>query len=61
VGDAFVLYTVSPLLQVRLTASNFAPRDYLTGSRYESAASRVSAVTDATSYINWQLRFEMKL
>ncbi len=61
VGDAYVLYTVNPAAQVRLTASNFAPRDYLTGSAYESAAFRETSETNTTSYLNWQLRFELKL
>jgi iron complex outermembrane receptor protein len=61
VGDAYVLYFLSSNAQVRLTASNFAPRDYLTGSRYEDVASRETSETNASSYINWQLRLEMKL
>jgi len=61
VGDAYVLVFLSPNAQVRLTASNFAPRDYLTGNRYEDAALRETSETNASSYINWQLRFELKL
>jgi len=61
VGDAYVLYTINPTAQVRVTASNFAPRDYLTGSNYEGASSRETSETDAASYVNWQLRLELKL
>ncbi len=61
VGDAYVLVFLSPNAQVRLTASNFAPHDYLTGNRYEDATLRETSETNASSYINWQLRLEMKL
>ena len=61
VGDAYVLYTHSPSAQVRLTASNFAPGDYLTGSRFEGPDARETSQTDARSYINWQLRLELRL
>lgn len=61
VGDAYVLVFLSTNAQVRLTASNFAPHDYLTGSRYEGAAVRETSEINASSYINWQLRLEMKL
>ena len=61
VGDAYVLVFLSANAQLRLTASNFAPRDYLTGNRYEDAALRETSETNASSYINWQLRLELKL
>ncbi|MBC7992814.1 MAG: TonB-dependent receptor, partial [Rhizobacter sp.] len=61
VGDAYILCFLSTNAQVRLTASNFAPRDYLTGSRYEDSALRETSETNASSYINWQLRLELKL
>jgi outer membrane receptor for ferrienterochelin and colicins len=61
VGDAYVLVFLSPNAQVRLTASNFAPRDYLTANRYEDATLRETSETNTSSYINWQLRLEMKL
>ena len=61
VSDAYVLCVLSPSAQVRLTASNLAPRDYLTGSSFEGADSRETSETTTTSYINWQLRLELKL
>jgi iron complex outermembrane receptor protein len=61
VGDAYVLVQVSPQLQLRLTASNLLPRDYLTGSRYEDAESRELSQTRASTYVNWLLRLEMNL
>jgi outer membrane receptor for ferrienterochelin and colicins len=61
VSDAYVLCVLSPSAQVRLTASNLAPRDYLTGSSFEGADSRETSETTTTSYINWQLRLELRL
>lgn len=61
VGDVYLLCFLSPDAQLRLTASNLAPRDYLTGSRFEDASLRETSETNASSYINWQLRLEMKL
>ncbi len=61
VGDAYVLVFLSPNAQIRLTASNFVPRDYLTGNRFEDATLRETSETNTSSYINWQLRLEMKL
>jgi outer membrane receptor for ferrienterochelin and colicins len=61
VGDAFAVWTINPSAQLRLGASNFAPRDYVTGNRFEDADSREVAQTTQPSYINWQLRLELKL
>ncbi|HET7794318.1 MAG TPA: TonB-dependent receptor [Rhizobacter sp.] len=60
-GDAFALWTISPATQLRLSASNFAPRDYVTGSRFEDASLRDVSETTQPTYINWQLRLEMRL
>ncbi len=65
VGDAFALWTFSPTLQARLTASNFAPRDYVTGSTFDDARPlanlRETSQTVAPTYLNVQLRLEFKL
>lgn len=61
VVDAFVLYTLRPGMQLRLSGSNLAARDYVTGSRFDNGAIRETSETDTQSYINWQLRLEMKL
>jgi len=55
--DAYGLWVFNPALQLRVTASNIAALDYVTGS---SLGSEVSTTT-APSYINLQLRLEMKL
>lgn len=55
--DAYGLWVFNPALQLRVTASNLAALDYVTGS---SLGSEVSTTT-APSYINLQLRLEVKL
>ncbi len=63
VGDAYALWTVSPTLQIRLTASNLDPRRYVTGSSVDDSLAnlRESAQTVAPTYRNVQLRLEFKL
>ncbi|HEY0817169.1 MAG TPA: TonB-dependent receptor, partial [Rhizobacter sp.] len=66
VADAYVLYAFNPGLQLRVSGSNLAARDYLTGSRYDDTGPGGSGVretseTDTSSYISWQVRLEMKL
>jgi iron complex outermembrane receptor protein len=55
--DAYGLWVFNPALQLRVTASNIAALDYVTGS---SLGSEVSTTT-APSYINLQVRLEIKL
>ncbi len=57
VGDAYLLWTLNPNAQLRFSASNFAPRDYTTVSRYDTSRT----TTTQPSYVNYQLRLEMKL
>ncbi|MEP7297844.1 MAG: TonB-dependent receptor [Burkholderiales bacterium] len=61
--DAFGLWTFSPTLQLRVTATNLAPRDYVTGSGVDDAGAltRETATTVAPTYLNVQFRLEMKL
>ena len=61
VADAFVLYTLRPGMQLRVSGSNLAARDYLTGSRFEGGNVRETSETDTDSSISWQVRLEMKL
>jgi outer membrane receptor for ferrienterochelin and colicins len=55
--DAYGLWVFNPALQLRVTASNIAALDYVTGSTLGTEAS----TTTAPSYINLQLRLEIKL
>ncbi len=65
VADAYVLYAIQPGLQLRVSGSNLAARDYLTGSRFDNTGAggsvRETSETDTNSYISWQVRLEMKL
>jgi len=66
VFDAYALWTLQPGVQLRLSASNLAPRDYLTGGSldFESAPgvfTRETSRTVAASFTTWQLRLELKL
>ncbi|MET0335097.1 MAG: TonB-dependent receptor [Rhizobacter sp.] len=61
VGDAFVVWTLNPTTQLRVSASNFVPRDYVTGGRFEDASARDTSETVESTRVNWQLRLEMRL
>jgi outer membrane receptor for ferrienterochelin and colicins len=55
--DAYLLWTLRPSTQLRLSASNLTPSDYVTASTVGSE----TATTIARSHVNWQIRMEMKL
>jgi outer membrane receptor for ferrienterochelin and colicins len=64
--DAYALWTVSPDLALRLSAGNLSARDYDNGSQSDSidstgAAFRETVGSVGPSYVNWQLRVELKL
>ena len=59
--DAYALWTFSPALQLRVLASNLAAADYATGGSIDTDTVRETSQTTARSYVNWQLRLEMKL
>ena len=67
VVDAYGLWVFSPALQLRLTASNLNPRDYLTGGSVDAVDPgtlvpyRETSTTTAKTFLNVQLRLEMKL
>lgn len=63
VGEVYGLWSFNPDLQLRVTATNVAPRDYETGTRFDSATQGTSstAQTAYAGHVNWQLRLEMKL
>jgi hypothetical protein len=56
-----------PALQLRLTASNLNPRDYFTGGSVDAVDPvtavpyRETSTSTARTFVNVQLRFEMKL
>ena len=55
--DAYGLWVFNPALQLRVTASNIAALDYVTGSALGSETS----TTTAPTYLNLQFRLEIKL
>ena len=63
VVDAYALWVFGPTVQLRVSASNLAVRDYLTGSSVDDldALSRETALTTAPTYLNVQVRLELKL
>ena len=66
VFDAYALWTFKPGAALRLSATNLAPRDYTTGSSLDfeptpGATTRETARIVTTTYVQWQLRLELKL
>ena len=64
--DAYGVWTFNPALALRLSFSNLDPRDYLTGSAVDGpdisgVPVRETSQTRAPTFINVQLRLEMKL
>lgn len=55
--DAYLLWTVNPAWQLRLSGSNLRAADHLTASR----VGQETSTTTARTHANWQLRAEMKL
>ena len=61
VADAFALWTINPATALRLTVSNLAPLDSVETNSVIVGSLRETSVTTAPSYVNWQLRLELKL
>ncbi len=66
VFDAYGVWTFTPALQLRLSLSNLTARDYWSGTRLVSSnflgqSIAQSSQTRAPSFVNVQLRLEMKL
>lgn len=61
VFDLYGVWTFSPAVALRVSASNLAPRDSDDFSRYVEGGVIDSARTLTPSNINWQLRLELKL
>ena len=59
--DAYALWVFSPTLQLRTSFSNLDPRDYITGSSLTDAGVRETTQTTAPTYLNVQVRLEIKL
>lgn len=67
VWDAFVLWTIDPAVGLRLLGNNLSARDYETTNVNDSlvtathATERTTSRNGGPSYVNWQLRLELKL
>ena len=61
VVDVYGLWTFSPAVALRVSASNLLPRDSDDFNRYVEAGVTESTRTLTPSSINWQLRLELKL
>lgn len=61
VTDAFMLWFINPSAQLRLSASNLLPRDYLNTSSVVNGTQRQDNESANPSRIRWGLRLELKL
>ena len=65
VWDAYVLWTISPAVALRVLGNNLDPRDYanttVNDTVVASATERTSVRSVGPSFVNWQLRLELKL
>ena len=64
--DAYGVWTFNPTLALRLSLSNIDPREYVVGSSFEgpnlqNVPTRETSQTTAPTFINVQLRLELKL
>jgi len=65
--DAFMLWAFSPSVGVRLLANNLLPRDTVNPSLNDSISlsgtglDRTRFSSSSPSWVNWQLRWELKL
>ena len=61
IADAYALYAFGPTCALRVTASNLAARDYVTGGSFDDAGVRETSIITAPTSINLQVRLELKL
>jgi len=61
VFDASAIWTFSPAVQLRLGASNFAPRDYDTGALYVTPDRIIESESFGNTFTVWSLRLELKI
>ena len=61
VADAFLVWFINPNAQLRLSANNLAPRDYLNTTSILNGTQRQDSESTNQSKIRWGLRLELKL
>jgi iron complex outermembrane receptor protein len=59
--DAYGLWVFGPSMQLRVSASNLDPRDYVTGGTFDDGGVRETSTTTAPTSLNLQVRLELKL
>ena len=55
------MWVFSPTLQLRTSFSNLDPRDYVSGGSVVDGGVRETSQTTAPTYLNVQVRLEIKL
>ncbi len=65
VWDGYALWTINPAMGLRLLGSNLAPRDFASTNQNDTLTTtgneRTTVRSSGPSYVNWQLRLELKL
>ena len=61
VADAYLLWTISPETKLRLSVGNALAQDYLTTTEVDSNGVRENNASNSRSWVNTQLRLELKL
>ena len=65
VWDGYALWTINPTVGLRLLGSNLAPRDFATINQNDTLTpagnERTTVRSAGPSFVNWQLRLELKL
>jgi iron complex outermembrane receptor protein len=61
VADAFALWTFSPTVQVRVSATNLAPLDYSNGSVITTQDKTISSESNGRTFTLWAVRLELKV
>ena len=60
VYDAYALWTVNPMVAMRLSANNLAPLNYATGSVITTDQATVTTNAGGRSFTTWTIRLEIK-
>jgi len=61
VADAYALWAFGPSAALRVTASNLAAREDVTGGSFDDAGVRETSTATAPTSLNLQIRLELKL
>ncbi len=59
--DAYGLWKIDPTMQLRLSVNNLLADDYLSGSRFDTAALRQISSTTQQTFTLWSLQLELKI